>query len=278
MNKRFKRMMWYWGFVALTVISLVSISILTKKEPEKIVSESDVSSIVNEKVEATVKPIEDVINKVEEEKKKQEEEKARLEKKKKTLYAKTAVNIRSEAKIGDNIKSVIYKGSEIPIYEEAINKDWYRLVDDSNGIKYVNKNYLITKEQYEKMLKEELTSKQKVRKQNKQINRGGSVPRSGRGQKIKVEVSHYCPCTICSDGYGRKTASGKTVQRGMIAAPNTKLFPFGTKVVIDGVTYTVEDRGGYIIQVGDTYRIDVYVPSHSEALKKGRYWTTAIVY
>ena len=42
-------------------------------------------------------------------------------------------------------------------------------------------------------------------------------------------------------------------------------FAFGTKVVINGVTYTVEDRGGAI----QGNRIDIYMNSHAEALAWG---------
>ena len=60
------------------------------------------------------------------------------------------------------------------------------------------------------------------------------------------------------------TASGThaTANR-TIAAPKT--FAFGTKVVINGVTYTVEDRGGAI----QGNRIDIYMDTHSEALQWG---------
>ena len=60
------------------------------------------------------------------------------------------------------------------------------------------------------------------------------------------------------------TASGaKATANHTIAAPST--FAFGTKVVINGITYTVEDRGGAI----QGNRIDIYMNSHQEALQWG---------
>lgn len=58
---------------------------------------------------------------------------------------------------------------------------------------------------------------------------------------------------------GTTTASGKHVEQGMIGAP--KEYAFGTKMIIDGVTYTVEDRGGYIntLNNGDI-RLNIFVP------------------
>ena len=95
---------------------------------------------------------------------------------------------------------------------------------------------------------------------------------------IKVEVSGYCSCYLCSEGWGQKTADGTGVHWGVIAAP--KEIPFGTKMKIDGfgdMVFTVNDRGGYIKKVGDTYRIDVWFPKHGDAEKYGRRWTTATI-
>ena len=60
-------------------------------------------------------------------------------------------------------------------------------------------------------------------------------------------------------GGGSVTASGKQVQDGFIAAPNE--YEFGTEIVFDGKTYTVEDRGGYINTLEDgTLRLNIFVP------------------
>ena len=84
------------------------------------------------------------------------------------------------------------------------------------------------------------------------------------GSSGVYRVTAYCPCMLCCGKTNGITASGvKATANHTIAAPKT--FAFGTKVVIDGVTYTVEDRGGAI----QGNRIDVYMDSHSEALKWG---------
>ncbi len=54
-------------------------------------------------------------------------------------------------------------------------------------------------------------------------------------------------------------------------------YPFGTQIMINGAMYTVEDRGASGIE-DDIYRVDIYVPDHQEALRLGRYTTTAYVY
>ena len=93
---------------------------------------------------------------------------------------------------------------------------------------------------------------------------------------LEVEVTHYCACSRCcgsnADGY---TASGKPVARGMVAMSSH--YPFGTQIMIGGTMYTVEDRGGSGIE-NNIHRVDIFVPNHNEALRLGRYTTTATIY
>ena len=54
-------------------------------------------------------------------------------------------------------------------------------------------------------------------------------------------------------------------------------YPFGTQIMINGILYTVEDRGGTGIE-NNIHRVDIFVSSHEEALRLGRYRTTAVIY
>jgi len=84
------------------------------------------------------------------------------------------------------------------------------------------------------------------------------------GQSGVYKVTAYCACISCCGKTDGITASGtQATANHTIAAPST--FAFGTKVVINGTTYTVEDRGGAI----QGNRIDIYMNSHSEALAWG---------
>ena len=101
---------------------------------------------------------------------------------------------------------------------------------------------------------------------------------SGYGEamyEIPVIVTHYCPCEKCC-GPGAKgiTASGKQVKPGMVAM--AAYYPFGTQIMINGTMYTVEDRGSAL--EGNIHRVDIYVPDHAQALRMGRYMTTAKIY
>jgi len=88
-------------------------------------------------------------------------------------------------------------------------------------------------------------------------------------------ITHYCACTICTYGTG-VTATGKPVQEGMAAA-DWNVFPPGTILYIrqgdNLMQKIVEDRGGAV--QGDI--IDVYVPSHEQALQMGIYYADVYV-
>lgn len=93
---------------------------------------------------------------------------------------------------------------------------------------------------------------------------------------LRVDVTHYCACSKCCGANAKGiTASGKQVVRGMAAM--SSYYPFGTQIMINGIMYTVEDRGGSGIE-NNTARVDIFVPDHQEALRLGRFQTEAQIY
>ena len=89
-----------------------------------------------------------------------------------------------------------------------------------------------------------------------------------------MEVTAYCPCKkCCGPKASGITASGKHVSynNGRFVAADTKVLPFGTKVIIPGYGATespveVIDRGGAI----KGNKLDVFFASHEQARKWGR--------
>ncbi|MDO4647001.1 MAG: peptidoglycan DD-metalloendopeptidase family protein [Eubacteriales bacterium] len=85
----------------------------------------------------------------------------------------------------------------------------------------------------------------------------------------QVVTSGYCNCSICCGQWsGGPTASGAMPQASHTIAvdAHTPTVPMGTKVVMNGVEYTVEDTGNFT-QYGVDF--DVYYDSHSAASAHG---------
>ena len=78
----------------------------------------------------------------------------------------------------------------------------------------------------------------------------------------RFKLTGYCSCSICTGQWsGGSTASGTTATAGRTIAMGG--VPFGTKLLINGQVYTVEDRG-------TAYgHVDIFCSSHSEALSFG---------
>lgn len=78
-------------------------------------------------------------------------------------------------------------------------------------------------------------------------------------------ITAYCGCKKCSAGHDR-TASGTIPTEGRTIAADTSILPFGTQVVIDGIVYTVEDRGSGV----NGNHIDIFFATHKKAMAFGR--------
>lgn len=82
-------------------------------------------------------------------------------------------------------------------------------------------------------------------------------------------ITFYCHCAACNGRAGANCASG--VQPTVNHTVANGSLPFGTRLLIDGQEYVVEDRG-----VGD-FEIDIFVASHEEALQRGLYYTDVYI-
>lgn len=85
----------------------------------------------------------------------------------------------------------------------------------------------------------------------------------------QVVTSGYCSCAICCGVWaGGPTASGvyPTANHTIAVDANNPFVPMGTKVVMNGVEYVVEDTGAFA-QYG--VQFDVYYDAHASALAHG---------
>lgn len=84
-------------------------------------------------------------------------------------------------------------------------------------------------------------------------------------------ITGYCGCSSCCGKSNGITADGSYATANHTIAADSR-FAFGTELLIDGITYEVEDRGGAI----KGNRIDRFFDNHSDALSFGK--RTASVY
>lgn len=74
----------------------------------------------------------------------------------------------------------------------------------------------------------------------------------------------YCNCSRCSGGFNL-TYSGTVPKANHTLSADLDLFPIGTKLMINGIVYTVEDMGGSV----DGHKVDIYYDTHEEAVAHG---------
>ena len=87
----------------------------------------------------------------------------------------------------------------------------------------------------------------------------------------RYRMTHFCPCRKCNGSNAGRTASGAPMQVGRTVATGRE-FPFGTRLLINGQIYTVEDRG---VPNGC---IDILVGSHAEANRRGLFHTNVFIW
>ncbi len=137
-------------------------------------------------------------------------------------------------------------------------------------VKYQNNTEIERKKISEKVVKEPVDKIVQVRS-NVTTSRSSDETRSSSSIKVSdgsvkiMKVTAYCPCSKCCGKYANGiTAMGTRAKKGRtVAAPRG--YSFGTKLLINGKTYVVEDRGGAI----KGNRLDMYVNTHAEALRWG---------
>ena len=174
------------------------------------------------------------------------------------------------------IEKIVVEQETIPY--ETITKDASQGAADKknkviqsgeDGIKEITyKVKYQNNEEIEKIKLSEQIIKQPVDK-IVQIQRNIITSRSGStivatGETKIFKITAYCPCSKCCGKQTGITASGTRATAGRTVAASSQ-YSFGTKLLINGKVYTVEDRGGAI----KGNKIDIYMNTHAEALAWG---------
>ena len=114
----------------------------------------------------------------------------------------------------------------------------------------------------ETVIKEPVNKIVQIQKNITTSRAGSTITATGETKIFKITA--YCPCAKCCGKQTGITASGTRATAGRTVAASSQ-YAFGTKLLINGQVYTVEDRGGAI----KGNKIDVYMDSHAQALAWG---------
>ena len=129
-------------------------------------------------------------------------------------------------------------------------------------VKYQNDEEIEKIKLFEQVIKEPVDKIVQIQKNVTTSRSGSTVATTGETKIFKVTA--YCACAKCCGKQTGITASGTRATAGRTVAASSQ-FSFGTKLLINGNVYTVEDRGGAI--TGN--KIDIYMNTHAEALAWG---------
>lgn len=131
---------------------------------------------------------------------------------------------------------------------------------------FINTNDVVSIKTEEKENTVLIEKNRKVKKTTAKSAKKNKKANKTKYKKIGTfKITGYCGCSSCCGKTTGITASGTKATAGRTIAADTAKLPFGTKVVINGHTYTVEDRGGAI----RGNRIYVFFSSHAKALEWG---------
>lgn len=139
-------------------------------------------------------------------------------------------------------------------------------------VKYVNGKEDGKTELSRKTTKEPVTEVVKVGTKATSATPNGVTSYGGFtvGQQITGRYTHYCACSICNGNSNGITSSGLKVYNGMTDPHYVACnwLPLGSVISVDGVEYTVVDRGGSSLST--TGRIDIFTPEgHAACYRYG---------
>lgn len=174
------------------------------------------------------------------------------------VYTTASLNVRQEPNASSKRVGVLEPNSELTRVED--NDEWDAI--EVAGVKYYVCDKYLTDTKPETIKK--VTELKPIVETSAPAK---TQYTSGQGTNYigKFKLTAYCACSKCCGQWAdanATTASGTSAVQGRTVACNS--LPFGTRIVINGNVYVVEDCGGMASNV-----IDVFFNSHQEALNFG---------
>lgn len=176
----------------------------------------------------------------------------------------------------------VYKAEALNgVYELAEVCNNKTLIDNANNIldnynNYIREQEIKRKEEEERIRQEqERLERERLAEQERlaQLERERLEDLARRTHKEVFRITGYCSCIECCGkwssevtGVESRTSSGTIPKQGRTIAVDTSVIPYGTEVIINGVSYIAEDTGGGI--KGNC--IDIYFNNHQDAVNWGK--------
>lgn len=192
------------------------------------------------------------------------------------------LRIRKEPSLEAEVEYGLFNGITFDILDKV--GDWYK-INHFGTIGYVHKDYVVEFDEvppYEiyKAVEETVSSTRAIEAIPVEETEEVFEP---HGRAITVELTAYCNCHYCTGSGQGITAMGTTTRVGVIAVPQS--ISLGSRLYIPGLThyksdgiFHAEDRGGAIQMKADgTYIVDLWMPTHEQALQFGRQTMTAYI-
>ena len=161
-----------------------------------------------------------------------------------TMYATTGVNVRKLPSLEAEVVTTISTGDQVEVVTVVERDKSWAIVEHEGVLRAVCADYL---------------SETKP-----------EPPEPAMDYYGKCRITFYCAGSCCCGQWaGGPTASGVMPTAGRTVANG--VLPYGTRVLIEGHEYVVEDRG----VSGDQF--DVFVSDHQEALNRGLYYADVYI-
>ena len=156
-----------------------------------------------------------------------------------TMYATTEVNVRDLPDLDAEIRTTLETGDQVEVVAMVERDRNWAIVEHDGVLRAVCADYLSEDE-----------------------------PEPASYFYGTCRVTHYCPCARCCGKADGITASGARATVNRTVACD---LPFGTRLLINGQEYVVEDRG-----VSGMW-VDIFVGSHDEACALGEYYADVYI-
>lgn len=193
---------------------------------------------------------------------------------KQTVTKNAVINVIRVEKVTDVVEEPI-KYAVITQNDKNLEKGKQKVVNEGqDGL--LSKSYEVVLENGKEVSRKLVSEKKMKEKQDKvvamgtkvlvaQVSRGSSEPAGGKEFYV-TSTAYTANCNGCS-GY---TATGINLRANpniKVIAVDPSIIPLGTKVYVEGYGYAIAADKGSAVK---GYKIDVFVPSNSEAYRWGR--------